>query len=812
MAAISPNAMGARGSSGPVGAAKKKLGLRSAVPMKSAPLQKLEATSSAPKPGGVKARLAALEAASNAGSPTASPAKDEEVSAAEDADLAGYLAPTYSAPPTESLTVRLPALQPQQQQLPDASEILPTDLSRISFGGMIKNMKSELSVGAKGRGTIELPGPAATQTDAEAIEAQLGAANARADALAGREIELESTVACLEQQIDETVAHMEQQHQSEIEELTLSWSTEKEALTSQVDLGCQGLELSAQEIEQLQEKNTQLHANTFSQKIVQSAVVKALQGKLDALKEDLASAGGEQNARASELNQQLQEMDASHMAALADLKVTQQDELEATVDEMEEELVMAEGELGDTVAELEAQHQEEIEALEALLAEARSAAQAVAVAPAAQEAGTMLGKEALGLMGEFETIETVLAQGVELELKHSEMAAAISEKDAEVVELQTTVGELKTQLGETVQMLEATHVECAEAKKIGASAMVRGAELESALGSANGLMDDMELKMSETVAELEASHTQHMAGAVKELEDVQQKLGEAEKAVGVLTSKAADLEEAQAQANGSLEKAETYTAEQRERCDVLMEQSNGLRQEITLAQGEKEVALRKATELQNDLSMHQKEVSSGMEKMASLQKVIDGMADEAKEQEANVEDGGAAMERCEELEEKLEMLNLELTRSQTQLKRSSAKSSESEKKLAEGTRTLKSTQKALAAVEERASIGEMAARSEKSAREVAVREQGEAESRRSQAEFEQQLAEGEKSQMMMKLDMLLVSPAPTTKSTRRNRFSGLFLTDLNRDGLAAADDTRRAYGGDQSRAHTNGARGGDPEA
>lgn len=44
-------------------------------------------------------------------------------------------------------------------------------------------------------------------------------------------------------------------------------------------------------------------------------------------------------------------------AVLADLKATQQDELEATVGEMEEELVTAQGELGDTVAELEAQHQ-----------------------------------------------------------------------------------------------------------------------------------------------------------------------------------------------------------------------------------------------------------------------------------------------------------------------------------------------------------------------------------------------------------------------------------------------------------------------
>jgi hypothetical protein len=40
-------------------------------------------------------------------------------------------------------------------------------------------------------------------------------------------------------------------------------------------------------------------------------VIKTLQGKLEALKEDLASAGGEQNARANELQQQLQEMDAS---------------------------------------------------------------------------------------------------------------------------------------------------------------------------------------------------------------------------------------------------------------------------------------------------------------------------------------------------------------------------------------------------------------------------------------------------------------------------------------------------------------------
>ena len=52
----------------------------------------------------------------------------------------------------------------------------------------------------------------------------------------------------------------------------------------------------------------------------------------------------------------------------------------------------------------------------------------------------------------------------------------------------------------------------------------------------------------------------------------------------------------------------------------------------------------------------------------------------------------------------------------------------------------------------------MKARSERAARDVAQREQAEAVSRRSQAEFEQQLAEGEKSQMMMKLDMLLVSP------------------------------------------------------
>ena len=283
----------------------------------------------------------------------------------------------------------------------------------------------------------------------------------------------------------------------------------------------------------------------------------------------------------------------------------------------------------------------------------------------------------------------------------------ISQKDAEVVELQTTVGELKTQLGETVETLEATRTECAEAKKIGASAMVsdphlilrispnpqnphlilsqaRGAELESALGSANGVMDEMEQKLSETVAELEQSHTQHMAGAVKELEDVQQQLAEATKTVGVLTSKAADLEEALAQANGSLEKAENYTAEQRERCDALMEQSNGLRQEITFTQDEKEVALRKATELQNELSRRQTEVSDGLEKMATLQKEMDGMEDEAKVQRAIVEDGGAAMERCEELEAKLEMLNLELTRAQTQLKRSSAKSEESEKKQAEG--------------------------------------------------------------------------------------------------------------------------------
>ena len=153
--------MGARGSSGPVGAAKKKLGMRSAVPMKSAPLQELEPTSSAPKPGGVKARLAALEAASNAAPPAASPAKDEEVSAAEDADLAGYLAPTYSAPPTESLSI---PVHPPQQQLPDASEFLPTDLSRVSFGGMIQNLHSELSLGAKGRGTIELPGPAGSKS------------------------------------------------------------------------------------------------------------------------------------------------------------------------------------------------------------------------------------------------------------------------------------------------------------------------------------------------------------------------------------------------------------------------------------------------------------------------------------------------------------------------------------------------------------------------------------------------------------------------------------------------------------------------
>eukprot|EP01044_Picomonas_judraskeda_P036415 COSAG03_NODE_16058_length_413_cov_0.452229_1_plen_112_part_01 len=82
---------------------------------------------------------------------------------------------------------------------------------------------------------------------------------------------------------------------------------------------------------------------------------------------------------------------------------------------------------------------------------------------------------------------------------------------------------------------------------------------------------------------------------------------------------------------------------------------------------------------------------------------METLREEVKRQRSVAKDGDAAMERCEELEEKMQLLNTELTRAQTQLRRSTQKAADCEKKMSENNRTLKSTQRALEAAQERAS-------------------------------------------------------------------------------------------------------------
>ena len=124
--------------------------------------------------------------------------------------------------------------------------------------------------------------------------------------------------------------------------------------------------------------------------------------------------------------------------------------------------------------------------------------------------------------------------------------------------------------------------------------------------------------------------------------------------------------------------------------------------------------------------------------LQGLQEEMTNLTDEVQRQRGVVKDGDAAMERCEELEEKLMLLNTELVRAQTQLRRANQKATECEKKLSEGERTLKSTQRALAAAEERASSNGAQVRAERAAREAAESGESDANSRRAQVRQQQQ--------------------------------------------------------------------------
>eukprot|EP01045_Picozoa_sp_COSAG04_P051324 COSAG04_NODE_21282_length_376_cov_1.108303_1_plen_115_part_01 len=113
------------------------------------------------------------------------------------------------------------------------------------------------------------------------------------------------------------------------------------------------------------------------------------------------------------------EMEATHNAATTELRATHQEAIEATRSELEDKVLLAEKTLGDTVAALES-HQEKAKAMEAELSAARSAAeQAAATVSVAKTAS--IGADDLGLMGEFETVESVLAAEDELREVNSKL-------------------------------------------------------------------------------------------------------------------------------------------------------------------------------------------------------------------------------------------------------------------------------------------------------------------------------------------------------------------------------------------------------
>ena len=704
-----------------IGAIKKKLGMQTAKPMKTI----------APPP-----------------KPSAAPEekKEAEVSAPEPSALDGYLAPAEpSPPPTESISI---------PSLPDASE-LPTHLGeRISFGPMIRGIHAKLDANPSADD--------ATQAHAQELQQLTDQHRQQTAELVvfwqekcqGLQDEIKQLKS--QQSEQEGLSALVSRNEVIMKQQADSWMKQLEATKEELEstksaLQSQGEECDAlqKRCEELEQKTIKLHSNHFNEKIVNQGLNKAMQVKLeelqataDAEKQSWAEERESLEQKAAESLQKLEktvsEMEAQHKDELAQLRSSQEAEMQAATSGLQQELASAKA----------------------------SATGAAAMTP-------MLSASELGLMDEFETVESVLERGSDMERQNTELTEAVQQKDAEVVELQASSQALTEQLDSTNATLETVKSERNEAIEIGAGAIANGIDLQSQLEHSSATIEGcrqeltdtvsrMEQNLDETVGTLEAKHQTEMeeatarhAATTTELEATTDKVQALEKQLSASTTKADDLQESLSKTNASLDKATKYTQEQRGRIDELLSEATGLQQRVDETEAEKESALRRVAELQNDVQVKVTEVQAGVGKALSLQKEVQRLNDMAAQNKEAVRDGGAALERCEELEGKLELLNTELMRAQTQLKRASTKASEAEKKFKETSRSLKSTQRALEASEERASVGETKARSERAAREAAEANATEASSQRAQAEFDRTLVEGEKSQMMMKLDMLV---------------------------------------------------------
>eukprot|EP01045_Picozoa_sp_COSAG04_P005006 COSAG04_NODE_226_length_19492_cov_9.475790_3_plen_1006_part_00 len=719
----SPNAM--RASPAGIGATKKKLGMQTAKPMKT--------TAPPPKPSAAPEKT-----------------KEAEVSAPEPSALDGYLAPAEpSPPPTESISI---------PSLPDASE-LPTHLGeRISFGPMIRGIHAKLDANPSADD--------ATQAHAQELQQLTDQHRQQTAELVvfwqekcqGLQDEIKELKS--QQSEQEGLSALVSRNEVIMKQQADSWMKQLEATKEELEstksaLQSQGEECDAlqKRCEELEQKTIKLHSNHFNEKIVNQGLNKAMQVKLeelqataDAEKQSWAEERESLEQKAAESLQKLEktvsEMEAQHKDELAQLRSSQEAEMQAATSGLQQELASAKA----------------------------SATGAVTMTP-------MLSASELGLMDEFETVESVLERGSDMERQNTELTEAVQQKDAEVVELLASSQALTEQLDSAISTLETAKSERNEAIEIGAGAIANGIDLQSQLEHSSATIEGcrqeltdtvsrMEQNLDETVGTLEAKRQTEMeeatarhAATTTELEATTDKVQALEKQLSASTTKADDLQESLSKTNASLDKATKYTQEQRGRIDELLSEATGLQQRVDETEAEKESALRRVAELQNDVQVKVTEVQAGVGKALSLQKEVQRLNDMAAQNKEAVRDGGAALERCEELEGKLELLNTELMRAQTQLKRASTKASEAEKKFKETSRSLKSTQRALEASEERASVGETKARSERAAREAAEANATEASSQRAQAEFDRTLVEGEKSQMMMKLDML-VRPIP----------------------------------------------------
>lgn len=715
----SPNAM--RASPAGIGAIKKKLGMQTAKPMKT--------TAPPPKPSAAPEKT-----------------KEAEVSAPEPSALDGYLAPAEpSPPPTESISI---------PSLPDASE-LPTHLGeRISFGPMIRGIHAKLDANPSADD--------ATQAHAQELQELTDQHRQQTAELVvfwqekcqGLQDEIKELKS--QQSEQEGLSALVSRNEVIMKQQADSWMKQLEATKEELEstksaLQSQGEECDAlqKRCEELEQKTIKLHSNHFNEKIVNQGLNKAMQVKLeelqataDAEKQSWAEERESLEQKAAESLQKLEktvsEMEAQHKDELAQLRSSQEAEMQAATSGLQQELASAKA----------------------------SATGAAAMTP-------MLSASELGLMDEFETVESVLERGSDMERQNTELTEAVQQKDAEVVELLASSQALTEQLDSAISTLETAKSERNEAIEIGAGAIANGIDLQSQLEHSSATIEGcrqeltdtvsrMEQNLDETVGTLEAKRQTEMeeatarhAATTTELEATTDKVQALEKQLSASTTKADDLQESLSKTNASLDKATKYTQEQRGRIDELLSEATGLQQRVDETEAEKESALRRVAELQNDVQVKVTEVQAGVGKALSLQKEVQRLNDMAAQNKEAVRDGGAALERCEELEGKLELLNTELMRAQTQLKRASTKASEAEKKFKETSRSLKSTQRALEASEERASVGETKARSERAAREAAEANATEASSQRAQAEFDRTLVEGEKSQMMMKLDMLV---------------------------------------------------------